>query len=68
MRFLILFLIASCGTTATPRDILRNEYNVMDPYCFPLNNDVWECHDSGHAYTCINERGSWTCTLNPLQD
>lgn len=55
-----MFLVA-CATTAQPGDVLREQYKAKDPYCYPLQDDVWDCFDSGISYTCDVERGRWTC-------
>lgn len=61
MRKLLLVLLAACGTTSQPGDILRSQYNAKDPYCQPLSDDVWDCFDSGLSYSCENQHGRWTC-------
>lgn len=57
MRFLIIALLASCGMTQRPVDILGK-----GTMCRPLSETQQECRDRNNTpFYCVDEGGRWKC-------
>lgn len=62
MRFLILFLLASCYYGVSPARATMQ----VDVYCEPLAINVQVCRDDvGHAWRCVDAHGWWQCEAPP---
>ena len=58
MKYLILAVLASCGTLRQPVDIVQ----PSPIYCQPLNEDVQECRDGAmRLWRCEYNNGRWSC-------